>query len=171
MTLTRRSVLGWGVAVLACPSPAVAAERTQTLFVIARNTNANVVHYAVRLNGGKLDIDDPMVAYWVMRAEDGRREGLTWLENQVAYGYRISSRVTNVGFGLLLKAFSKRELAVRRDSEGSYRAYVRIDGQKAALDRIFVTLGEGGLKPSVRHVDLFGTASAVGKRVSERLVP
>jgi hypothetical protein len=152
------------------PSPTLARPRTQTLFVVARSSNANVLHYDVHIDDGKLDVDDPLLAYWVMRAEDGRREGLTFLEREFAYGFRITSPVTSDGFRVVLKAFSRRELAVRRNS-GGYRAFVRVGEKAATLDRIFVSVGDGGgLTPNVRYVDVFGTASN-GKRVSERLVP
>ena len=171
MRFHRRVVVAMGASFLLFPTSVLAARRTQTLFMIGRSKNANVIHYDVRLADGKLDIDEPMVAYWVMHAEDGRREALTWLERELAYGFRISSRVTNEGFRVFLKAFARRELGVRHNSDGSYRATVRIAGQKAALDRIFVNTDEGSAGPSVRFVDLFGTEESSGKRVSERLEP
>jgi hypothetical protein len=170
MSASRRAVVGLGLALLLRPSALFAAPHTQTLFVIARSKNANVLHYDVRLEDGKLDLGEPMVAYWVMHAEDGRRESLTFLERELAYGFRIVSRVTADGFRVGLKAFSRREFAVRRNADGTYRAHVRIDGQKAVLDRIFVTSQGGGVTPSVKCVDLFGTLAS-GKKIHERLVP
>ena len=32
----------------------------------------------------------PVVAYWVLLAEDGRRDGLSWLELQLAYGFSVA---------------------------------------------------------------------------------
>jgi len=61
------------------PSPAAAAGGRPCraeLFRIRRSTNANEIVYAAQLDeAGRLDEDDPLVAYWLMHAEDGHREG------------------------------------------------------------------------------------------------
>ena len=64
--------------------PALAqAAPSRELFTLARNTNANVVKYAVRIaKDGQLEASDPIEAYWRMLAENGRREELTWTERQ-----------------------------------------------------------------------------------------
>lgn len=153
------------------PQEARAKPRYQRLFFIARSTNANLLHYAVRLDErGALDIDDPVIAYWVMRAEDGRREGLTWFERHFAYGFSVLGPVSQAGFGLKLSASGARRLDVRRDGKGRYRAHVPIAGRPAALARIFVQVEEGGALPKVRYVDLFGRQNS-GGLVRERLVP
>jgi len=168
--IQRRVFLASMANLLVWPNLTLARPRTQNLFVIGRSNNSNVLHYDVHFDDGRLDLDEPLLAYWVMRAEDGRREGLTWMEREFAYGFRITSPVTSDGFRVVLKAFSRRELAVRKNAGGGYRAFVRVDGKTVTLDRIFVSVEEGGVTPSVRFVDLFGTTSN-GKRVSERLVP
>src|SRR5262245_58497257 len=127
MKTSRRALLGLALALLFQRKRALARSRTQTLFVIARSSNANVLHYDVRIIGGKLDLDEPLLAYWVMHAEDGRRESLTFMERELAYGFRITSRITNDGFRVVLKAFEQRVVVVRKNA-GDYRAHVHIDG-------------------------------------------
>ena len=47
----------------------------QPLFTISRSTNANVLHYDANFaSPGKLDPKMPIVVYWIMLAENGRRE-------------------------------------------------------------------------------------------------
>src|SRR5579864_7633395 len=54
-----------------------AQDMTVPLFVIAKNTNANAVHYDAELTkDGKLDPNQPVVAYWIMAAENGHRQEL-----------------------------------------------------------------------------------------------
>ena len=81
----------WWFAVLALLIvPAEAQIKTSPLFIIERSKNANVVHYDARLTAdGKLDPKDPVIAYWVLSAEDGRREELSWIEKKKAYGFDI----------------------------------------------------------------------------------
>src|SRR5262245_17207851 len=87
-----------------------------SLFVIARSTNANVVHYRVRLDrDGTVSQKEPIGAHWIMHAESGQREELTWLERQFAYGWRVLSPVTRAGFRFCLQACESRAIDVRRD--------------------------------------------------------
>jgi len=141
------------------------------LFVITRSKNANVVHYEARLAAsGALDREQPIGAYWVMRAEDGRREGLTWLEERLAYGWSASFDARGELL-VRLRAFSGRALCVTRAENGAFCALLRIDGRPAALERIHVASDGGGLTPSVRYVDLFGTTLADRRHISERILP
>jgi uncharacterized protein DUF4833 len=141
------------------------------LFVIARSKNANVVHYDARLDRhGRLDTAEPIAAYWIMHAENGRREELTWLERKFAYGWSTTVDA-NGELRVTLKAFSARTLAVFQGKSGAFRARVRLAQRPAALERIYVASDERGLTPSVRYVDVFGTALDDGRRLSERIVP
>lgn len=134
--------------------PAEAAPTLSTLFVIARSKNQNVVRYAARHEHQALDRVSPIEAHWLMLAEDGRREQLTWAERQLAYGFSVAS-VSEAGCQLRLVAFPARALTVERRENG-FRALVTIAGQRAKLERIFVQTREGALLPSVAHVDLYG---------------
>jgi hypothetical protein len=61
-------------------------ELSQPLFIIEKNTNANVVHYDAAITpDGDLDPREPIIAHWVMAAEDGRREDLTSAERRAKY--------------------------------------------------------------------------------------
>ena len=144
--------------------------RTAALFVLTRSKNANEVHYDVGLDGnGRVDPDDPLVCYWIMRAEDGRREPLTWLERKMAYGFSVIDDVDTSGFRLRLAAFTRREIAVRR-AGGRYRPFTAIQGKQAELRRIHVQTDESGALPSVIHVDVFGVLPDGTPRL-ERLQP
>jgi hypothetical protein len=170
LRISRRSAL-LSATVLCTPGAArAAAKTTQNLFHNARSTNRNVVHYDVALTGsGQLDRNEPLLAYWVMHEKGGRREGLTWLERQLAYGFSIVSEVRTEGFRLRLDAYPERELRVQRASSGRYRAELTVAGERAALTRIFVATDETGITPSVRYVDVEGVNVTTGRRVAERV--
>jgi hypothetical protein len=142
---------------------------SRELFTLGRSKNANVVKYAVRTDrDGRLDTAQPVEAYWLMLAEDGRREELTWTERQLAYGFSTSTP-TRDGFVLHLTACSARPVRVRTASNG-YRAELEIAEQLAILRRIFVRTEGGLLIPRVRYVEISGLA-AEGRLVSERITP
>jgi len=143
--------------------------RSQELFLIERSKNANVVRYDVRLEkGGAYDVRQPLDAYWLLRAEDGRREELTDLERRAAYGYEILPNAKATEFGVRLVAAKERPLAVRRRA-GTYRAEVVIDGGTAVLESVFVATKESGVIPKVLYVELRGSSVAGGRPVRERI--
>jgi hypothetical protein len=145
--------------------------RFESLFVIARSKNANVVHYDVRLRGGRFDADEPVVAYWVLHTQGGRREALSFFERRLAYGFGTKIGPRSEAFALWLQAFPGRSLAVRRDARGRFRAHLTLAGEAARLERIFVATDERGVTPSVRYLDVFGVSLAAGTSVSERIRP
>ncbi len=153
---------------LSAPRSAHAATARE-LFTLSRSTNANVVKYAVRLDkAGLLDVHSPVEAYWLMLAENGRREELTWGERQLAYGFSVSN-VTPRGCALRLSACPERELSVRY-VEQRFRAQLKIQQRPAQLQSVFVRAEEHSLLPSVRYVEIAGV-TADGQPIAERILP
>jgi len=136
------------------------------LFRVARSTNANVVvselDEAAAARGG-----GPVRASWILLAEDGRREELNGLERMMAYGFEVDRGPA--GLRLVLKADRSRAVEVREHA-GCLRAFRVIGGREALLDLVYVEVGHGGLFPSVRSVDVFGTDPETGEPLRERVV-
>jgi hypothetical protein len=139
----------------------------EPLLVIARSKNANVVRYDLRLTkSGAYDVRRPLDAYWLMRAEDGRREELKGLEHK-AYGYELVPGATATTFVFRLVAMKDRPLTVRR--RGSrFGAELPVAGDPARLDRVFVATKEG-IVPRVLYIELSGRRISDGKPVRERI--
>src|SRR5882724_644883 len=96
------------------------------LFVIERSTNANVVHYEVRVSkSGAINPIEPVVAYWII-AGSGRRENLSSLEKRIGYGFTISADGTPGVYHMSVAAQQKRPLRVFLES-GSAHAEAMID--------------------------------------------
>jgi hypothetical protein len=148
-------------------SSASQAARGNELFRIERSKNKNVVIYNFQRGPSGLHVPSPIRAFWLMLAEDGRREELTWAERKLAYGYDVAD-VSVEGCVLRLSACSKRQLRIERQGNG-FRAICNISAQRAVLERIFVQTSEGALLPSVQHVDLFGKSAISGLSLKERL--
>src|SRR5436190_15974614 len=75
------------VAMLAVSHTSV-AQQSQSLFFIERNKNANIVQYDAKLaSDGLFDAREPVTGYWIMKAENGRREELNRIERELAYGF------------------------------------------------------------------------------------
>ena len=167
--MQRRSLAGLFGATLASfawPGIGHTQPAAATLFTIARSKNANVVRYQARTRGAGLDQGHPIDAYWLMLAEDGRREELSWAERKLAYGFSVSA-LTEERCLLSLVAFKQRAIVIERHG-AAFRASTQIAGKRAILERIFVQASEGGLLPSVLYLDVFGTSSD-GSPIRERI--
>ena len=140
-----------------------------TLFIIQRNKNANEVHYDAQVGPDGALAADPVVAYWIMKAEDGRREDLTFLEGKMAYGFEVSKPGPGGEREMTLVAWEDRKIRLTK-AGGRWRALTQIDGKDAYLTRLFIQSEEGGVTPKVLFVDLFGEDADGGKAVQEHVV-
>jgi hypothetical protein len=162
----------WWFAVLALLAvPAAAQVKTSPLFIIERSKNANVVHYDARLTGdGKLDPKEPVIAYWIMLAEDGRREKLSSIEKKEAYGFTIKPDPSVNGYKMTLVAAPEHQITVKKD-KGAVRAEVVIDCRPAVLEKIYINASEGLLVPKVQYIEVYGKDLQTGTERREKMVP
>jgi hypothetical protein len=153
------------------PKKAVAQKRTQSLFIIKRNKNANVVHYDARLTAdGKMDPGEPVIAYWVMRAEDGRRENLNWMEKEKGYGFDIKPDPTVSGYKMRLMAAPQKQITLRKEGD-AIRAEIVIGGRPSVLEMIYINASESLTGPKVHYIVLYGKDLKTGGQRSQKIVP
>jgi hypothetical protein len=165
------------VSVVACakeaeksPGAAGVQKKTQPLFIIQRSKNANVVHYDARLTAdGKLDPNEPVVAYWVLLAEDGRREELSSIEKKMAYGFRTKADPSVNGYKMTVVAVPKGEITVRKVGD-VVRAELVIDGHPSVLERIYINATDGLLGPKVHYIELYGKDIETGEKRYQKIV-
>jgi Domain of unknown function (DUF4833) len=139
------------------------------LFIIERNINANVVHYEARLKDGKIDPHQPVVAYWIMAAEDGRRQELNLLEKIKAYGFNIHPDGVPESYRMVVVSDKKKEIHVFRVGN-SVRAEVNLGACDAALQRIFISTHRSFLS-APDYAEMQGTDLSTGAPCSERITP
>jgi len=144
---------------------------TRPLFVIERSKNANVVHYDARLTAdGNLDPREPVIAYYVMLAEDGRRKELNWIERTMAYGFDIKQDASARGYEMTIVGAPQRSITVRREGH-AVRAEMVIDGQQAFVEKMYINVSEALPWPKVEFIDLYGKDVRTGERRFEEIVP
>jgi len=151
-------------------TPSAPEDTGPTLFIIQRSKNANEVHYEVQVGANGELAAEPVIAYWVMKAEGGGREDLTFFEREMAYGFEVLEPDERGDREMKLVAWEDRSIRLTREKAGNWRAVTMIDGVEAYLTRLFIQTDEGGLTPSVEYVDLFGEAVDGGEPVQERVV-
>lgn len=148
-----------------------AAESFQPLFIIERSLNANVVHYDARIDRkGELDSTSPVVAYWIMAAEDGRRQELNAIERNTAYGFTVQRDSSGAFYRMALAAQKKREILVRLDG-AAVRAEMLIGGHRAYLRKIYISAGRLPVVHLVHYVELFGIDASTGENRYEKVLP
>ena len=154
---------------LTLAQPAGAEEAYIPLFVIERNVNGNVVHYDAKLKDGKLDPEQPVVAYWVM-GDNGRRQELNLLERLKAYGFTIRPDKNPESFRLTIVSDKKKEIHVFRMGS-AIRAEARIGSCEAYLQKIFIASKKSWLVSLPDYAEMIGTNVSTGSECHERVTP
>src|SRR4030042_6244354 len=150
---------------------AAAQKKTQSLFIIKRSKNANVVHSDAQLTAdGKLDSKEPVIAYWVMRAEDGRREELSWIEKKKGYGFDIKPAPSVNGYKMTLMAAPQQQITVKKAGD-AIRAEMVIGGRLAVLEKIYINASDGLTGSKVHYIMLYGKDLKTGGKRSQKIVP
>ena len=152
------------------PDTAPTQKKTQPLFIIERSKNANVVHYDAQLTAdGKLYPNEPVIAYWVLLVEDGRREDLNWIEKKKAYGFNIEPDPSVNGYKMTLVAVPQGPITVRKDGD-AVRAELVIDSHPAILEKIYINATDGLLGPTVHYIELYGKDLKTGEKRYQKIV-
>jgi hypothetical protein len=152
-------------------APDDALAGTRPLFIIERSKNSNTVHYdALLTDDGILNPNEPVIAYYVMLAEDGRRKELNWIEKKLAYGFDIKPDPLVSGYRMTMVAAPQRPIIVKM--EGSdVRAELVIDGRPAVLEKMYVKASDGLIWPQVHYIELYGRDMLTGEKRFEKVIP
>jgi len=157
---------------LLIPGWAFSADReTRHLFTIQRSKNTNVVQYDAQLTPiGRLDPNEPVIAYWIMLAEDGRKQQLMWIEKEMAYGFK--AKFENDGDSVIMAMVADIRRTVKvYETGGRYRAETLIDGRPAFVEKIYIKSIEGDALPRVEYVELSGLDIETGNDRYEKVIP
>lgn len=146
----------------------VSKKLNQRLFVIERNMNKNTVCYDANiLQNGKLDINDPIDAYWIDYSIDGKRSELNFVQRKMAYGFNFEKTPSGNVY-LTLKAFERRKILISLDSRGNSTALLKINGMDARLSKIFVS-AKPKMYTTVEFIELYGKDIKTGKNLYEKI--
>ena len=153
------------------PATAPAAITTQPLFIIERSKNANVVHYDAQLAAdGKLDTKEPVIVYWILLAQGGRRMELDWIQKMMAYGINLKLDPSANGCQMTIVAAPDQPIAVKKVG-GVFRAEVIIAGRPAFLDKIYIDASDDPTDVTVHYLELHGKDVSTGKQCFEKITP
>jgi hypothetical protein len=141
---------------------------TPHLFVIERSKNDNIVAYdAKRGESGDWDSAEPVVAYWLLNGDKDKREELTNIEQERAYGVEVTPGNSPGTYSMVFKAQRKRQFSVRM-LNGCPVVTTQVDGHDAIVRKLYVKSKETLVLPKVDYVEFFGEDAATGKSVHEK---
>jgi len=164
-------LLAFAVAVLAEAASSPGDTCPAHLFVIARSKNANIVVYdANRAPTGDLAPSEPVVAYWLLNGENGKREELNRVQRERAYGVDVTPGQPPGTYTMVFKAHRKRRFSVRM-LDGCPAVTTQIGGENGILRRLFVQSKEDSLAPKVQYIEFFGETATSGAPLYEKFVP
>jgi hypothetical protein len=156
-------------ALFAAALTASAEEALVPLFVIERSVNGNTVHYDAKLKNGKIDPQQPVVAYWIL-GENGKRQELNVLERLKAYGFTIRPDKEPEAYRMTLMADKKKEIRVFRMG-AAVRAEAMIGACEAYLQKIFIVSKKSFMMNLPEYADMFGNDMSTGMECHERVTP
>jgi len=156
-------------AMLTAASAASAGDAQVPLFTIERNVNGNVVHYDARLKDGKLDPQQPVVAYWVM-GQDGHHQELNFLEKLKAYGFSIFPDKQPEVFRMTLVSDKKKEIRVIHTGS-EVHAEAQIGHCSAHLQKIFIESKKSWMINMPEYAEMIGSDLQTGAECRERVTP
>ncbi|MDI9871492.1 MULTISPECIES: DUF4833 domain-containing protein [Flectobacillus] len=151
----------------------IPADGPNRLFYIQRSSNINTILYDANvLPNNKLDHKNPVHTYWIRYTEGGKKQELSNIQRTLAYGLHTSALEgeANAYEGHFL-AYRKRRFIVKLDSHGEAIALFPINGKMQILKKVFVSVDESGLMPSVNYIELWGKDATTGKDVYEKFKP
>lgn len=156
------------VLVMLCAVSNVFAMDSKTLFYIERNKNANIVKYDINLlPDGKVDPENPFIAYWVLLAADGRKESLNFIERKY-YGFKSNCDMATGSFDLAINSFKQRPFKIYNDN-GDFKTEVIINNKPAYLQKVYIEGKEKFPLPSVEWIELFGINKEDNTPVREKI--
>ncbi len=141
------------------------------LFTITKSDNKNVLFYDAVMSGGKINSKKPVDIYWIMYAEKGQREGLTFLENpQFGITVKEIEKGTKYIVNVKNSILKNRNITVTLKKDGCTEAITEINGQDALLNTIYINIKSktAGI-PNVSHLDISGFTLEDGALVTERV--
>ena len=162
-----RAALGAAFLLLRCAGAARGVCR-EHLFVIARSKNANVVVYDAKVDFSGRLAAQPVSAHWLLDGDPARREELTSIEFNRAYGFTLGPGEEPDTYALTFKARRGRHATLRMNG-GCPVVLLKIHGRLAILTRIYVKSKEGGVMPKVEFIELFGEDATTGEPLHEKI--
>lgn len=161
-------IMRLGICLLAAAGWVSGQDRSVPLFTIEKSSNANRVQYEARVTpDGHIDPHQPVVAYWIMAAENGRRQELNILERAKAYGFTLHQDGVD-SYRLWVVSHPKKEIHVFVDG-ATVKAEAVIGGRVALVEKIYIQMRKSFLLNFPDFGEMFGFDRETGEKRTEKV--
>ena len=125
------------------------------LFYVSRSKNNNVVIYSYNKCNKKLDPNNPINSYWIMREIEGNpTEELTFFEKKMAFGLKIIE-ITDTECYFGISALPNETLQIKLTDKNKFRCHYIFEQKEYILKKVSVDTDESTLIPTVNYVELY----------------
>jgi hypothetical protein len=161
----------WIMAQEAYPTPPLSH---YNLFYIQRSGNTNTIVYDANfVDKNKISATKPVDIYWIRYTNGGAKEGLTFIQRNLAYGLTLKYLGENK-YEFHFVSYSKKKFLMYIDAGGKPCAKLEVNGKQMVIRRIFIAIEESSrwtLAPKVQYVEFFGTDPWNGRSMYEKFYP
>lgn len=130
--------------------------KSYNLFQIGRSRDENIIKYDVNLRSdGKINIEKPLKIYWVKYTDNSKIEGLSYIQNKLAYGVdylKISTEEVKFKF----VSYDNRTFVIKKNNDGKYYVSTYLTDKNVQVKKIHVQIDGGTfMLPKISYVQLF----------------
>jgi len=142
------------------PAPFIKSQTLENnpnlLFFADRSLNSNQVVYEANFDSlGQLCVDEPIKYYWLLYEEEGQREELSYMENEMAYGLEFHKK-SSCEFQVKLKADKSMKIILKQTAPFHAQIYVHFDSGIINLKQIYIKAKKSLLIPKVEYLQFIG---------------
>ncbi len=140
------------------------------LFYLQRQPNTNTIVVELNVKSGRVDPENPVHVFWIRYTEDGRREGLSFIQRTFAYGVQVNKIAENA-YDLNFVSYKKMKFRLEKGDNNLWRVYANLkNGSRIILRRVYIHINGGSFwKPNVEYVELKGDEPGTYLEQRERL--
>ena len=142
------------------------------LFSIGRSKDANEIYYLINFDkSNKLNIEEPIQAYWLKRSENNKVEPLTWIQKKFAYGIVYLSKSESYA-KFRFAAYNKRVFELKKNKQNEFRVFTISGNKEVEVNKIYIYITGGSFWiPEIPKVELYATISETDKKLKETIIP
>lgn len=138
------------------------------LFYIQHSDNKNTFMYDANMDGQNISEKKPIEVYRILYEEGGAIKPLTAVQNSMAYGINFK-KISENYFQFNLKGNKNMNLFLGLNTNQKPAVFLTINNKKMFLDKMYVQLKKGGIKPTADYILLTGKDFFTGKTITEKI--
>ncbi|MGV4414295.1 DUF4833 domain-containing protein [Chryseobacterium sp. T1] len=146
----------------------VPVKNAEHLFYIQHSNSKNTFMYDANMDGKNISDKKPIETYRILYEEGGAIKPLTAMQNSMAYGINFK-KISDNYFQFNLKGNKTLSLFLGLNTSQKPSVFLTINNKKMFLDKMYVQLKKGGIKPTADYILLTGKDFFTGKTITEKV--